>query len=56
MQPLQGVHSLMAVLLCAEQLDQPAVELLQLRLLDLPGVHINSVTTVQPFTLRTFKV
>lgn len=36
-QPLQGVHSLMAELLPLEQLDESAVKLVQLRLLDLPG-------------------
>lgn len=35
-QPLKGVHSLMAELLRLEQLHQSAVKLLQLRLLDLP--------------------
>ena len=38
-QPLQGVHRLMAELLPLEQLHQSAVELLQLRLLDLPGTR-----------------
>lgn len=37
MQPLQGVHSLMTELLPLEQLDESAVKLVQLRLLDLPG-------------------
>ena len=36
-QPLQGVHSLMTELLPLEQLDESAVKLVQLRLLDLPG-------------------
>lgn len=43
-QPLQGVDSLMTELLPLEQLDQSAVKLLQLRLLDLPTNDTHSAS------------
>lgn len=43
MQPLQGVNSLMAMLLCFKNFDQSAVKLLQLRLLDVSGMNTNRV-------------
>ena len=55
-QPLQGVHSLMAELLPLEQLDESAVKLVQLRLLDLPGNDTPCLVTIRSSETYCFDI